>query len=901
MEQKKFFKIFLSAPSDVKGDVAHAKNYINDTLRSNWGEYIFEVFEFEDFPSDIRNCSPQEIINSQIQSLGIDIYIGLMCGRFGTPTEKFGSGTQEEFETCLNKFKETGSPRISFLFKPVKITLEDSDDDAIASWRKVKDFRDNRVGKNGLYQNYETSNDLEKQISNIISGFVKQMTQGERRLEFEANLPQSVEDDGYPKLSDKFFSEWLDSPGQALANGIKSIISLDEIYVTPKLVNETAMQPPKDEVEQVEKPIDFTDDLEKQSPFSIFVGGEGAGKTTILKKLFRSATSSKKVPVFLDCEEVAKSKFHDIPRLINKRFKEQYDAEKRGNYEKLSKDNKVVLIDNFDAISINSKGKIKLVNDLRDQCSGVFITVDSDLHGTQFDFSLLKHTDLNDFEIFEIQEFNRNQIQEITTKWVRAGQEFDISEEDEQNKIEIYVSLLSDILGFNYVPKCPLVILVALLGISGGEEVSELRHPSLARYYEFLITKHLFSAIPDMEVELAYSLFAFLAYRFYQSENEEIASVATQQLLQEFSDSRDLPLTYIESVFASAVANGIISESSEGSKFKHNYAFYYFLAKYCSDRLSDTEIDGMVADLSDNLHLKRSASILVFLAYQNRHECIIKLLQKQLGETLNEVAQFDFDGEAASNLTKLIDFAPKFFLSDEEKAKQNIIQSEEEDEKKLNEFEPEKDGGEGAQDDFLRNLIVTIRRIEVSGQLLKCHAVNMDASIKYDIFKNSINLGLRLLNGVFSQTFYDPEDLVSFLHSSSKGEVDEEEIKKTVFLLASSILASHMNLWSRYLGASMLEITSNKVAQENKDSIAHQLAKMAMNLDTKKRLQDIGLDNVLKACGNNRIALIVLKRLVWRRLVMRPTDDRKERQRVCDRLDIAVKPRKRLLNKQDPK
>ena len=897
MEQKKFFKIFLSAPSDVKDDVVHAKNYINDTLKSHWKECVFEAFEFRDFPSQIENCSSQEVINSQIQSLGIDIYIGLMCGRFGTPTEKFGSGTQEEFETCLNKFKETGSPRISFLFKPVKTALEDSDADAIASWLKVKDFRDNRVGKTGLYQNYETNNDLEKKISNIISDFVKKMTQGERRLEFEANLPQSVEDDGYPKLRDKFFSEWLDSPGQALANGIKSIISLDEIYVNPRLVNETAMQPPKDEVEQVEKPIDFTGDWEKQAPFSIFVGGEGAGKTTILKKLFRSATSSKKVPVFLDFEDVAKSRFHDIPRLINKRFKEQYDAGNIDSYEKLSKDNKVVLIDNFDAISINRKGRIKLVNDLCDQCSGVFITVDSDFYGTQFDFSLLKHTNLNDCEIFEIQEFNRNQIQKLTTKWVRAGQEFDISEEEEQNKVEIYVSLLSDILGFNYVPKCPLVILVALLGLSGGEEVSELRHPSIARYYEFLITKHLFSAIPDKEVELAYSLFAFLAYRFYQNENEEIASVTTQQLLQEFSDSRDLPLADIESVFDSAVANGIISESSEGSKFKHNYAFYYFLAKYCSDRLSDTEIDEMVADLSDNLHLKRSASILVFLAYQNRHECIIKLLQKQLGETLNEVAEFDFDSKAASSLTNLRDVAPKIFLNDEDKVKQNIIQSEEESEKRLNEFEPEKDGGEGSQDDFALNFIVTIRRIEVSGQLLKCHAVNMTASTKYDLFENSINLGLRLLNELFTAVFDDPEDLVSYLHSRFKGEVDEEEIKRTVFLLASGILAFHMSLWSRYLGAGILEITSDKVAQENKGSIAHQLVKMAMNLDTKERLQDIGLDNVLKACGDNIIALTVLKMLVWRRLVMRPKDDRVELQSVCDKLDIAVKPRKRLLNK----
>ena len=900
MENRTVFKVFLSAPSDVSDDVVIAKEYINSTLKSHRGGFEFEASDFNDIPSKISDCSPQEIINSHIQNLNIDIYIGLMCEKFGTPTENFGSGTQEEFETCLNKFRDSGDLHISFLFKDSKKMLQDADHDTVKSWFDVKEFRDNRIGKIGIYRDYATEDDLKERVKSIIDDFMEKKVDGNSYPISEAGLTQNTKNDNHPKLFDIIRNEWLDSTGQELTNGIKSKISLNDIYVPLNLVNESAMQIPKGEIDQIEKPIGFSDDLEQLSPFSVYVGGEGSGKTTILKKLFSSAIHLGKVPVFLDCEDNVASKFHDIPSLINKKFKEQYDAKGIENYSDLPKDKKIVLMDNFDAIGINNKGKIELTKNLRLQCRCVFITVDSEFYSSQFDFALLTQTDLNDFEIFEIQEFNRNQIQQITTKWIKAGQEFDLPEQEAENQIETYVLLLNDIFGFNYVPKFPLVILISLLGISGGEAASELRHPSFARYYEYLLAKHLFSTFPDNKIDLAHSLFGYLAHKFYLKDSERIKRAFIDKLLQQFSTNGDLPLEDIKSTFNLAVLSGIISESSEEYKFKHNYAFYYFLTKHWSSNLSDTEIDKLVEELSENLHLKRSASILIFLAYQNRHECIIKLLQRQLGETLCDEVEFDFESKKSSKFTKLIEISPRLLISSGEKQKQAMIEGEEDKEKELNQLEPEKDEHKRPPNDFTMNFIVAIRRIEVSGQLLKCHAhaVNMDADTKYQLFENSVNLGLRLLNRLLTNVFEDPDPFVSFLHFHLKDKMNKDEVKHIVFMFVSNILASHMILWSKYLGARMLEKTASRVAQNNKKSIAHQLVKMAINLDTKEHLGEINLDDAFKVCHNNKVAMTVLRMLAWRRLVMRPKDDRSQRQRVLSKLDIGVKSQKKLLNKQ---
>ena len=533
VEQRIVFKIFLSAPSDVQENVTHTKNYINESLRNYWSGFQFEVIDFKDFPSHIINKSPQEVINSNIKSHGVDIYIGLMWKTFGTPTESFGSGTQEEFETCLDEYKSSGTPHLAFLFKPVKTTLEETDDEILTSWIDVKHFRD-RVGNAGLYKIYDTKSDLEKEIKLILEAFIKQHKSAKNFQTHEACLVENQQKTGLPELKEDIFTEWLDNPGRALTNGIKADLTLSDIYVAPKLLAEKTLRPPMQVVEQLDKPFEFSDNLDGLPNYSIFIGGEGIGKTTILKKLFKIANLQGKVPVFFNCDDIASSKFHGIPSFINRKFKEQYNTEDAMDFSQTPKDKWVVLIDNFDEIGVNDKGKKRLINDLRSEYKYVFITMDSEFYSSCFDYSLFQHNGLSDFDIFEIQEFDWGQIREITTKWVRAGQEFDVSEESEQNQIETYVSLLRDILGFNYVPRCPLIILISLLGISGGEEVHEMRHPSFARYYEFLLSRHLFTSLPNKWIELAHELFPYIANYLYRNGNDRIATSSIKDILGQF-------------------------------------------------------------------------------------------------------------------------------------------------------------------------------------------------------------------------------------------------------------------------------------------------------------------------------------------------------------------------------
>jgi hypothetical protein len=85
---------------------------------------------------------PQQVINAQTQDY--EIYLGMLGSRFGTPTPRAGSGTEEEFEAAYRRFRaDPTSVRLLFYFRTgVSGGVMELDPDQL---RRVQEFRD-RLG-----------------------------------------------------------------------------------------------------------------------------------------------------------------------------------------------------------------------------------------------------------------------------------------------------------------------------------------------------------------------------------------------------------------------------------------------------------------------------------------------------------------------------------------------------------------------------------------------------------------------------------------------------------------------------------------------------------------------------------------------------------------------------------
>ena len=101
------------------------------------------LWETDSYPG--LGVDAQDVVNRQLADY--DIFVGIMSTRFGSPTRRGDSGTEEEFDRALDKYLSSPSEiRILFYFRNATVNFFDLDIEQ--AWR-VHEFRA-RIQRQGL-------------------------------------------------------------------------------------------------------------------------------------------------------------------------------------------------------------------------------------------------------------------------------------------------------------------------------------------------------------------------------------------------------------------------------------------------------------------------------------------------------------------------------------------------------------------------------------------------------------------------------------------------------------------------------------------------------------------------------------------------------------------------------
>jgi hypothetical protein len=143
------YHVFLASPGDVGVERSAVRRFFDDYNRHTahlWNAR-FEVVDWENYAT-IGVGRPQELITRQTLEKYRDslaLVIGIMGQRFGSPTGKAESGTEEEFHWAIESHIASGFPEIKWFFRKVdKLELPadpDEADAALDQWKKVRGFR----------------------------------------------------------------------------------------------------------------------------------------------------------------------------------------------------------------------------------------------------------------------------------------------------------------------------------------------------------------------------------------------------------------------------------------------------------------------------------------------------------------------------------------------------------------------------------------------------------------------------------------------------------------------------------------------------------------------------------------------------------------------------------------
>lgn len=171
-QTRKNIRIFVSSPDDMRQEREQLSEIVQSMNRS-WGHFFkfqFELIGWETHGVPGFGEDAQDVLNKELPD-DFEVYIGLMWCRFGTPTGRAGSGTEEEFNNAYARFeKDPKSVRIMFYFKEAQIPLEDIDPDQFG---RVRKFRDSLRKKGGLLGTFKTEAEFRGLIYEHLSYIIR--------------------------------------------------------------------------------------------------------------------------------------------------------------------------------------------------------------------------------------------------------------------------------------------------------------------------------------------------------------------------------------------------------------------------------------------------------------------------------------------------------------------------------------------------------------------------------------------------------------------------------------------------------------------------------------------------------------------------------------------------------
>ena len=205
----------ISCPSDIKQEIETVQAVLND-FNEQIGEINNLNIKYKYWKTHVlpeSGSAPQKIINKQIVE-NSDGIIAIFWSKFGSPTSRYGSGTEEEIEKMLKKKKHV---MIYFSNAPLPPSMYNPDD-----IKRIADFKKKYEGK-GIYFEYSSVNEFEELLKSHINTYFSRIIGNDRKSQ---NIISNVLDTTesyytYFKLGSFIRMYMVNFPIQSLLDGHK--------------------------------------------------------------------------------------------------------------------------------------------------------------------------------------------------------------------------------------------------------------------------------------------------------------------------------------------------------------------------------------------------------------------------------------------------------------------------------------------------------------------------------------------------------------------------------------------------------------------------------------------------------------------------------------------------------
>ncbi|EKN6274109.1 TPA: metallophosphoesterase [Yersinia enterocolitica] len=695
------------------------------------------------------------------------------------------------------------------------------------------------------------------------------------------------------EVSKKFYTFLQDLGAEYIHPTSKKLI-LDDVFVYPNIRDLS------DDKEQTRK-ISSNKLLNNNVNRIILIGDEFCGKTTILKKYYFDTIKKEKLVLFLDGNIIKKSN-KSITKILTDAVTSQYTNRTVAEFMTY-KAERILLIDDFQDI----KGD---VNSLREFLSPLEKTFDKIII-TLSDSCKFAGTDIiesspftSDYKQYQMLKFGFRLRYELANRWNTLKSTCAEEKSTLIHANDSSTKMINTIIGKNYIPSIPFFLLTMLQSID-NEQSSDLKTSSYGYYYQFLITSSLGNAsVRKEQLDEIFNYITELSFYFYKNKTNEESKENLWDFNNKICSEYGVQLDFGERFNLLVKAKIMEIVDSEHYRFKYNYVYYFFIAKYFSDHLRDVEVVEEIKNLTSTLHLKQSMNILMFLTHHSKDQFILDLITDQAKLLFNkfEPATIDLDTDF---INSIVDNLPEIsfvqkdrleFRREVEESKDISNEDNNSDELEDESVDSEKNNKKHIYNgiDLSLELNLTVKSLELLGQLSRNYYGSLKIVQKELLLDEAINAPLRSLNFLLSSARDEPEKTIDTLEQkinevlSGKKNLTSTDVRalarKILFRMLFTITYSIVSKIASSIGSSHLQPVIDKVC-DSKNSDAGKIIKLASILEVGQNISIDELKKLNSSLSKNSLSKLLVKALVVNYLYMFERPD-KQVQKICAAVDI---------------
>ena len=541
------------------------------------------------------------------------------------------------------------------------------------------------------------------------------------------------------KLTDDFEKSLNDCGPLKSSHPNREILTLDDIFVWPEFKKSKDL----DNSEYVSEESIFKD-IDTLGKLWI-IGEDSSGKTVLANRIFCKLREKGLIPVIFS---------HPYQGILNNQLRKNISRQYDNLIDHSRYRNKIVpIMDDFHKYGHQDR----LLSELEIYPKHILLT--DKVFSFNFRDKNLRNIEGN-YCRYEIVEFYALKRDELIRKWL-AIENPEENTSDNYKSVDEQTAVINSTLGKVFsksiVPSYPLFILII---------ISETRRKPLdpnitsqGHCYQALIYQHFRKRISDEDIDSYLNFLNSLAYFFYKGNIKETSEQELKDFIEKDYKKRYNLYPKADTLISKLETMGILVKNSLGEySFRYKYFYYYFIAKYIADNLKNNLKE--VESIFDHLHKDENAYIAIFMCHHSNDERILEYVWLNANLLFEKYKPATLTPDEVSFVDKRISGvveAVLFSTNKSESVRHKDLEGKDERERNsANQLETD----EETSDVFLKELRRCIKTTEVMGHIIRNRWGSLEKNRIKSIFRDAMNIHLRLLSSFFASLREDKEQLL---------------------------------------------------------------------------------------------------------------------------------------------